>query len=118
MELRASFGGASVSRTFVAAVLVIVAMGLAAMSGYLAKGLTSGSAATSPAQAAHAAPGSVLRQDNPVQPSVELPWYIQSEINAQPTPRIRQDDSYFISLYAPSSPAAPQGRSTGHKELD
>ena len=110
MELRASFGGASVSRTFVAAVLVIVAMGLAAMSGYLAKGLTSGSAATSPAQAAHAAPGSVLRQDNPVQPSVEL--------NAQPTPRIRQDDSYFISLYAPSSPAAPQGRSTGHRELD
>jgi len=117
VELRASFGGASVSRTFVAAVLVIVAMGLAAMSGYLAKGLTSGSA-TSPAQAAHAAPGSVLRQDNPVQPSVELPWYIQSEINAQPTPRIRQDDSYFISLYAPSSPAATQGRSTGHRELD
>ena len=40
MEARASFSGASVSKTFVAAILIIVALGLAAMGGYAAKGLT------------------------------------------------------------------------------
>jgi len=64
MEARASFSGASVSKTFVAAILIIVALGLAAMGGYAAKGLT-GSGAASQSGTVHAAPGTVLRQDNP-----------------------------------------------------
>lgn len=38
MEARATLKEASVSRTFVAAILVLVAMGLGAMGGYIAKG--------------------------------------------------------------------------------
>lgn len=64
MEARASFSGASISKTFVAAILIIVALGLAAMGGYAAKGLA-GSGAASQNGTVHAAPGSVLRQDNP-----------------------------------------------------
>ena len=115
MEARASFTRVSVSRTFIVAVLIIVAMGLAAMGGYVARSLTAGGAAASPSQAVHAAPGTVLRQDNPVSGAVDLPWYIQSEISAQPTPRLLQDDPKFIAKYAPA--AAPVERSTGHKEL-
>lgn len=64
MEARASYSGASVSKTFVAAILVIVAMCLAAVGGYIAKGLTSGGAApASQSQTFHLAPGTVLRQD-------------------------------------------------------
>ncbi|OLC02739.1 MAG: hypothetical protein E6I12_00880 [Chloroflexi bacterium] len=73
MEARASFGGASVSRTFVAAILIIVALGLAAMGGYATKALT-GAAATSQGQVVvHAAPGTVLRQDNPKAAATALP---------------------------------------------
>src|SRR2546430_1944178 len=92
MEARASFSGAAVSKTVVAgilvlvamglaatggyvakgltsagaaALLVIVALGLAAMGGYIAKGLSSAGAAAATSGTVHAAPGSVLRQDNP-----------------------------------------------------
>jgi hypothetical protein len=65
MEARASFRGASVSKTFVAAILVIVALGLAAMGGYIAKGLSTAGAAAATSGTVHAAPGTVLRQDNP-----------------------------------------------------
>jgi hypothetical protein len=64
MEARASFGKSSVSKTFVAAILVIVAIGLAVMSAYVAKGL--GGTSASQNHFAQPAPGSVLRQDNPV----------------------------------------------------
>lgn len=44
MEARQSFRGSSISKTFVAIVLVIVALGLGVMGAYVAKSL-SGSAA-------------------------------------------------------------------------
>src|SRR5260370_32855519 len=62
MEARASLTGTSVPKTFVAIVLVVIAMGLAAMSGYMARGL-GGGAAEAQGQPVHAAPGTVLRQD-------------------------------------------------------
>jgi len=64
MEARASFSGASISKTFVVAILILVALGLAAMGGYAAKGLV-GTGAASQSGTVHAAPGTVLRQDNP-----------------------------------------------------
>jgi len=81
LEARATVNGANVSKTFVAAILVLVAMGLGAMGGYVAKGLSiSGSAAQG--QQVHAAPGTVLRQDNPAQ--VE-------QVHAAPGSVLRQD---------------------------
>lgn len=69
MEARASFNGTSVPKTFVAIVLVIVALGLAAMSGYMARGLSGGGPAAGQGQPVHAAAGTVLRQDNPARAS-------------------------------------------------
>lgn len=67
MEARATINRPSVSKTFIAAVLVLVAMGLGAMGGYVAKGLGANAAsATGAAQVqVHPAAGTVLRQDNP-----------------------------------------------------
>jgi len=65
MEARASLGRSSVSKTFVAAILVIVAIGLAVMGAYVTKGLSGTPASQN--HFAQPAPGSVLRQDNPVQ---------------------------------------------------
>ncbi len=71
MEARASLNRPSVSRTFVAAILVIVALGLAAMGGYLAKGVAGSGAATVQTHSqTYAAPGTVLRQDSQSRPSV------------------------------------------------
>src|SRR5207245_4329244 len=61
----ASLSGALTSKTFVVAILVIVALGLAAMGGYVAKGLSGSGAAASQSVTTHAAPGTVLRQGNP-----------------------------------------------------
>ena len=83
MEARASFSGASVSKTFVAAILVIVALGLAAMGGYIAKGLSGTGAAAATSGTVHAAPGTVLRQDNPK---------AQPAVNAAPGTVLRQDN--------------------------
>lgn len=65
MEARRGFEGASISKSFVAAVLVIVALGLGVMGAFVAKGLT-GSAAGSGAQVqqVHITPATSLRQDN------------------------------------------------------
>ena len=117
MEARASITGASVSRTFVAAILVIVAMGLAAMGGYLARtvvGSGSQSVATQ-GQTVHAAPGTVLRQDSPSRGAVQLPGWAQREIEPKASPRTVVDDPGFISQYY-AAPAQAE-RSTGHKEL-
>ena len=65
MEARATINGTSISKTFVAAVLVLVAMGLGAMGGYVAKGLGASGASTTINAPVHPAPGTVLRQDNP-----------------------------------------------------
>ena len=66
MEARATLNGTSVSKTFVAVVLVLVAMGLGAMGGYVVKGFGASGASTTVSAPAHPAPGTVLRQDNPV----------------------------------------------------
>ena len=104
MEARASFSGSSVSRTFVAAVLVVVAMGLAAMSGYLAGGVFARGTTATQNQAVHAAPGTVLRQDSPASANAEV-------LGPAPGTVLRQDN--------PSQSAAgpARGRSTGHQEL-
>lgn len=121
MEARASFTGTSVPKTFVAIVLVVVAMGLAAMSGYVARGLSGGGAAAAQGQPVHAAPGTVLRQDNPARASAELPSYIP-QAKAAKGSRILQDDPYFIAQYggATVQAASNDGLSTrkgGHQEL-
>ena len=120
MEARASLTGTSVPKTFVAIVLVVIAMGLAAMSGYMARGL-SGGAAEAQGQPVHAAPGTVLRQDNPARASAELPSYIP-QAKASRGNRAVQDDPYFIAQYAgtTSQAASNDGLSTrkgGHQEL-
>lgn len=123
MEARASFNGASVSKTFVAAILVLVALGLGAMGGYVAKGLSGTGAAATQNSTVHAAPGSVLRQDSVSQPApAELPWYIQNEFPKTPS-RLSQDDPYFIAQYATKSQSVDDGtggvlRNRGnHKQL-
>ena len=65
MEARASLKGASVSKTFIAAILVLVTMGLGAMGGYVAKGLGATGSTGAQTQVVHPAPGTVLRQDDP-----------------------------------------------------
>ena len=104
MEARATLNGSSVSKTLVAAVLVLVAMGLGAMGGYVAKGLGATGASTTVIGNAHPAPGTVLRQDNPAAGKAELPGYIQNEISRpQAAPRLSQDDPAFIRKYAQKS---------------
>lgn len=107
MEARATFNGAAVPKTFVAAALVVVAMGLAAMGGYMANDMLKGRASGISGNATvHAAPGTVLRQDNPVQGSAELPGWAQSEIATKSGTRIIVDDPNFYNQYLSSSPAA------------
>lgn len=117
MEARASINGASVSRAFVAAIVVIVAMGLAAMGGYMARTVVgSGSKpVVTQSQTVHAAPGTVLRQDNPSRGAVQLPGSAQREIEPKASPRTVLEDPGFISQYY-AAPAQAD-RSTGHKEL-
>ena len=64
MEARAAFGGASISKWFVAVVLVIVAAGLGVMGAYAVKGLGGSAAATTTQTFVHPAPATSLRQDN------------------------------------------------------
>jgi hypothetical protein len=72
MEARATIDRTGISRLFVGAVLVIVAVGLGIMAAYLAAGLSGAASVTQH----NAAPGTVLRQDNPSQaeqaPAVNL----------------------------------------------
>ena len=121
MEARATINGTSVSKTFVAAVLVLVAMGLGAMGGYVAKGLSASGTSAAGTVQAHPAPGTVLRQDNPARHAVELPGYVQGEIDraAQPTPGISTTDPNFIRQYAQQPAADSQVRGTrgDHGEL-
>ena len=85
MEARASLNGSSVSKTFVAAVLVLVAMGLGAMGGYVAKGLGASGASTTVIAPVHPAAGTVLRQDNP-------PAAVAGSFHAAPGTVLRQDN--------------------------
>jgi len=104
MEARATFREASVSKTFVATIAVIAAMCLAAAGGYVARGLSASDQAAVQAQSVHAAPGTVLRQDNPAK--IESATF--------------KVDDYLRELgyrggASVVTPAEP--RSTGHKEL-
>src|SRR5438093_89248 len=54
----------------------------------------------------HAAPGTILRQDNPVQSKAELPGWAQNEITTKSGNRIIVDDPNFYNQYLSSSPAA------------
>lgn len=105
MEARATVNGASVSKTFVAAILVLVAMGLGAMGGYVAKGLGASGTVAAQSQQVHAAPGTVLRQDNPP----------QSAVHAAPGTVLRQDSGSQLA----SSPIRPirSGTRGDHGEL-
>jgi hypothetical protein len=69
VEARAPFRAASVSKTFVAAILVIVALGLAAMGGYVVKSLSGAPASQTQNYVQRFAPGTVLRQDWQAAPS-------------------------------------------------
>lgn len=63
MEARQAFEGASISKTFVAIVLILVALSLGVMGAYVAKSLT-GSAAAPATQSVQFTPNKDLRQDN------------------------------------------------------
>jgi hypothetical protein len=101
MEARATIRGASFPKSFVAAVLVLVAMGLAAMSGYVARSVFGGTAATltSNTVSVHPAAGTILRQDNPKQAPAELPGWLQGEIATGSSGKIVVDDSNFYRQY-------------------
>jgi hypothetical protein len=108
VEARATIKETSVSRFFVGAILVLVAMGLGAMGGYVAKGAGAGTGGAQ-TQVVHPAPGTVLRQDNDYsRKAAELPAYVQNEIDraaGQTEPRLSQSDPAFIQKYA-SQPAS------------
>jgi hypothetical protein len=115
MEARATINSASVSRTFLAAVLVLVAMGLAAMAGYAAKGVFGSGSAASIA-VGHPAAGTVLRQDNPAKAPAQLPAWMQQELAGKPAaaPIIVDDPNYYGQYRATP---APEPRSTGHRNI-
>jgi hypothetical protein len=87
MEARATLRGPRVSRTLVAGVLVIVALGVGAVGGYVAAGLGGGKAASP----SHVAP---LAKAVPVQTKAVLPDWIVQEITPKTAPaqRILTDD--------------------------
>lgn len=76
MEARATVGRTGISKLFVGVVLVIVAVGLGIMAAYLAANLTGSAGAGARTEQVNAAPGTVLRQDNPSQteqaPDIQL----------------------------------------------
>ena len=116
MEARASINTASVSRTFLAAVLVLVAMGLAAMAGYAARGAFGSGSAVTNAAVGHPAPGTVLRQDNPARAQAQLPSWMEQELAGKPAaaPIIVDDPNYYGQYLATPG---PEPRATGHRDL-
>jgi hypothetical protein len=87
MEARATLRGPKVSRTLVAGVLVVAALGVGAVGGYVAAGLGGGKAA-SPSHAA------AITKTIPVQGHAVLPdWIVQETTpKSAPAQRILQDD--------------------------
>jgi hypothetical protein len=113
MQARASYNRTPDFKAFVATALVLVAMGLAAIGGYVAKDVFGARVSSvHSAVVANPAAGSVLRQDNPVQAKAEVPEWLQREIAPrQAGPIIVDDPNYYRQFLA-----TPE-RSTGHKEL-
>ena len=83
MEARATLRGPKVSRTLVAGVLVVVALGVGAMGGYVAANLGGGKAASP----SHTAATAIADQSKAVLPD----WAVQ-EITPKTAPRVLQDD--------------------------
>lgn len=74
MEARQTLRGSSISKTFVAIVLILVAVGLGVMGAYVAQSFSGSHAATS--NTIPAAPGTSIRKnfDNyPAQPAASQP---------------------------------------------
>lgn len=101
--------GASVSRAFGTATVVLAAMVLAGAGGYAAASATQHSAAGNGVIAVHPAPGTVLRQDNPVQAPAELPGYLQQELAPKQVAPIIVDDPAYINQYL-AKPSPTQER--------
>ncbi len=132
MEARATFGGAKVSKTFVGAVLVVIALGVGVIGGYAAASLGGSKAATS-TQVAPAAktvvqkemvPGYILQEIAPAAPAVRLsqdspefiaryathdnlPAWLVQEISTPAGARLSQDDPRFIAQYAQNTEYVP-----------
>lgn len=68
MEARQTLKGTSVSKGLIAIMAVGATVGLAAIGSIAANNL--GNSAATQTSAVHAAPGTVLRQDNPVRPAL------------------------------------------------
>lgn len=105
MEARATIKETSVSRVFVGAILVLVAMGLGAMGGYVVKGagLGAGSAGGT-VQTTRTAPALPLRQDNDYpRKAAEIPPYVQGMIDRAATqqtdPGLAQNEPGYIEKY-------------------
>jgi hypothetical protein len=115
MEARASINTAAVSRTFVAAVLVLIAMGLAAMAGYMAKGVVGGNtgAVTKSVYVGHPAPGTVLRQDNPPRADAELPAWLEQELAGRPAANPIIIDQSYVDQYLASPGPEPRPAGDG-----
>jgi hypothetical protein len=98
MEVRQTFRGSDVSRGIVVALVTSLAIGLAVAGSIVAKDLTSSSAGVN--GTVHAAPGTVLRQDNPVQaaqqggPNSDLTRALPVESSA---PAAAQDQCEWIN---------------------
>jgi hypothetical protein len=86
MEARATLRGPKVSRTLVACVLVVIALSVGAMGGYVAANLGGGKAASP----SHAASTNAIA----VQSKAVLPGWLVQEITPKSVqaPRILQDD--------------------------
>jgi hypothetical protein len=103
VEARATIKETSVSRVFVGGILVLVAMGLGAMGGYVTKGLSAGTTGAQ-TQVVRPAPGTVLHQDNyNVRKAVENPPYVQGLIDRaaaeQTDPGLAQNEPGYIEKY-------------------
>src|SRR6184192_1517675 len=127
-EIKKSLGERNGSQSIVARRVSLenVAMGLAAMAGYIAKSVQGSGAALTQNPAVHAAPGTVLRQDKGTSgslldrgaeagaPAAVLPSWAYRETTPNGNPRILVDDPAFVNQYK-QQPASVQ--STGHREL-
>lgn len=91
-------------------------MVLAAIGGYVAGTVFGTGTAVTANPAVYAAPGSVLRQDNPSQAPADVPDWIQKEWGTEPAPgTIKVDDPAFVSQYYT---APPPRAGHGFRELD
>src|SRR5712692_443488 len=115
MEARATFVGARGSKTYVAAVLVVVALAVAAVGGYLVAGLVGSKAAASNHVVPAANPPAYYPMPDVTravqgQPAAVPDWILQEITPASPAPRLSQDSREFIAQYAQPSSSDTSGR--------